>query len=276
MGQGAKIFLLSLLISACIFGLVSFVIVSSVKDSAQPSSAAEVRTSLPDSAYGESFSLLAVFTEDNGTFLSGTLVRVDRERAELTFTPIFPKTTVNGTDLSSMLSSGGISSLLRGVYFLTGIEPDFYAVASESELAQAVNDIGNVRYTFESSMTVGNVLFEAGSTTLSGDMARALVRYDTEHSFREENAAYLVRGIFERLASPDGESAYAKICERITTTFSKSEFASRKGLISSYSQMKKTMLFICGSHKGAGDARYFVTDVEATLDLFAKYRKYYN
>lgn len=267
MGSGAKIFLVSLLISLCVFGLVSFVIVSSVKDRAEPISydGKGEYTPLDSSIVGESFSSLEIFTENNGTLLSAVLLRYDRERSEITFTPIYPKTTVNDTDLESMYGRGGVELLVRGVYLLTGINADYYSILTPDGLSNAVDIIGNIRFTSDS-----------GSKSLSGDEAASLIRYGNAQTSREDCAAFLVRSICERLSANDGDAVYAKICTCTTASFSKNDFAEREGLISAYGQMTKKTVKLCGTYKGEGDARYFVSDTAATLELFSKYRKNYN
>ena len=140
----------------------------------------------------------------------------------------------------------------------------------------AIDLVGNVRFTFDERVNVGAFSFEEGSTSLSGEMALALIRYGNAQTHREEYAAQVMRSICERLSLNDGEEAYAKICARVSTSFTKSDFAERNGLISSYGQMKKSTVELCGTYRGDGEAHYFVSDVEATLDLFSKYRKIYN
>ena len=278
MGSGAKIFLVSLLISLCAFGLVSFIIVSAVKDGAAPTyyNVSGENTALDSSIKGESFDLLTIFTEEDGSLLSAVLLRYDRERSEISFTPICPKTTLNDTDLESMYLSGGVSGFMKGVYYLTGIQTQYYTLATASGIAEAIDLVGNVRFTFDERVNVGAFSFEEGSTSLSGEMALALIRYGNAQTHREEYAAQVMRSICERLSLNDGEEAYAKICARVSTSFTKSDFAERNGLISSYGQMKKSTVELCGTYRGDGEAHYFVSDVEATLDLFSKYRKIYN
>ena len=278
MGSGAKIFLLSLLISLCAFGLVSFAVVSSVKDRAEPVSydVKSEYTPLDEEIKGESFSNLIVFTENNGSLLSSVLLRYDRERSEITFTPICPKTTVNGTDLESSYGQSGASGLVRGVYLLTGIDVEFYSVVTAEGLQRAVDSIGRVRFTLTESVSAGGVAFEKGSFFLTGEQALALIRYGSAQTYKEDYAASLVRSICERLSESDGETAYAQICTLVTTSFSKNDFSSRAGLISAYGQMTKKTVKLVGSYLGDGQSRYFVSDTEATLDLFSKYRKKYN
>ena len=82
--------------------------------------------------------------------------------------------------------------------------------------------------------------------------------------------------MYERLSKTDGADVYTSLCAYSVTTFTKDDFAARRELVSVYAQMKKSTVYLSGTHKGEGESRYFIADTEANLDKFSNYRKYYN
>lgn len=278
MGRGAKIFLISALFSACVFGLISFVIISGVKDGSQaPNGVRNSGLNTPVGDADSSFNLLCLVTEEDGRPLSAVMLRADRERNEYTFTPICLATVVGSSDLRARYFSGGISELKKAVWELTGIEIGMYAVVSVDTAVECIESIGDVGFTFTADMKPNGEFLEAGARELTARDTRLLLRYDCgENSYREQNASAILRALCERLAKPDGASCYAAIEKNINTNFTYDMFAARYELISAYPNLAKTELTLCGEYKGEGEDRYFIADVTANLDKFSEYRKYYN
>ncbi len=218
MGRGAKIFFIALLVSGCIFGLISFAIVSALSDAASPIGD---RETLHEGAVtdkyafvgGDSFNLLvintdyrpelysynkarvnAIFGDAYGeplssganrdiTLLSAVLVRADKERGQFTFTPISSKTFVDdgekSVSLAKIYETYGASELCRRVHLLTGLTVDDYITVIPSVAQKIADLVSGIEYSRLSSASAQDEAdVPSGQGTVSGKQVRTLLLCD--------------------------------------------------------------------------------------------------
>jgi anionic cell wall polymer biosynthesis LytR-Cps2A-Psr (LCP) family protein len=309
MGRGAKIFLLSALIAGCIFGLIAFAVISAVAASnpkADPAafsagavykdhglvsgesfnllvvnvdyrperysySTADVRDHFEGTVYTTEFKASGDYRETE--LLSALLLRVDRERNELTFTPIPAETEVTGSDggrttLAREYSLLGASALTERVRLLTGISIDRYAVVIPSALDKIVEKLGGLDvYVPELAESDGETSVPVGNRHISGDEARTLLLSGYTSSSREEVAMRMLQAAVAELTRLE-RGEIASLLGLVDTDLKVGELSF---IGSRYHSFKKTELTLVGQYSG----KSFLPDISATLDKFSVYRKYY-
>lgn len=242
MGRGAKIFFIALLAAGCVFGLISFAIVSALRDAASPIGDREtLREGAVTDKYafvgGDSFNLLvintdyrpelysydkarvnAIFGDAYGepasggsegaiSLLSAVLVRADKERGQFTFTPISSKTLVNNGEksisLAKVYETYGASELCRHVHLLTGLTVDDYVTVIPSVAQKIADLVGGVEYSRLSSASAQNEEdVPSGKGTVNGNQVRTLLLCDYSGSS-------ITR---ERVASELLKAFFEKLC----------------------------------------------------------------
>ena len=309
MGRGAKIFLLSALIAGCIFGLIAFAVISAVADSTPKADPDALKAGAVYEDHsligGESFNLLVinadyrperysystadvrdhfsdtVYTTDfdeSGDYreiglLSALLLRVDRERNELTFTPIPAETVItdsdgNKTTLAREYSLFGAPALTERVRLLTGISIDRYAVIIPSALDKIVGELGGLDvYVPERAAADGETSVPVGNRRLDGDEARTLILSDYSSTTREDVAVRLLQAAVAELTRLE-RSEITSLIGLVDTDLKVGELSF---IGSRYHNFKKTELTLVGQYSGGS----FLPDLCATLDKFSVYRKYY-
>ncbi len=318
MGRGSKIFFIAFICAALVFGLVAFAVISALlKASAPVADPEEFRdgaiSNAGNSVRGTSFNLLVMnvdyrpelYSYDEArvnslfgdTFgysssgahreielLSAVLVRLDRERAQFTFTPISADTYValdgESVPLSSIYLAFGSSGVREKVKTITGIEIDEYVTVIPSSAEGIVNALGGLDYGTQVISTVsveGEVTVKSGTEKLSGKDVRTLLiaDYESRSQTRETVAAALIKSFLSELTE-DGESnARAKLSSflpKLQTSLDGDFVAANAGLIGAYVRFEKKDLLIVGEYENG----YFHPNVAETIDRFSNYRKYYS
>ena len=309
-GRGSKIFILSALIAGCIFGLISFVILSAIADSAPDAdvygltegavyadysliagesfnllianvdyrpeaysySEAAVRDLFSASVYGTSFKKSGPYREVE--LLSAVLVRVDRERNELTFTPISAGTWISDgdggvTSLDRVYSLYGVGTLCERVRLLTGISVDRCAVMIPSAAEKLADELGGIdTYLGCAAQASGEVDAPKGNVKLSGEQVRTVLL--SEYSggeTREVVAARLAQAIIAEL----GRFEKAELADMLGFVDTDMTLAELSFMSVRYHGFKKKDIALIGRYEGAE----FIPDIGAILDKFSVYRKYY-
>ena len=315
MGRGAKIFIISFLISAALFGLISFAVLSALSNLTAPMSDPSLLSDgavvkAPSGTGGKSFNLLVInvdyrpekYSYDKSTvtalfgdtgsvgsslkrsqirMLSAVLVRIDREREEFTFTPISAETVVQtkkgATTLSAAYLSGGISALRAQVKLLTGITVDNYALITPSGAERITDSLGGFNYSVVSSITATDEAeVPSGNQTLTGKKVRTMMLFENAGGAvtRESVSAELLKLFFDKLTKKsenDAKEILKNTVGIIKTDVSEKMISDVIKLICSYQSFEKKELAVVGRYSGGR----FEPDVEATLDRFSNYRKYY-
>ncbi len=315
MGRGSKIFIIAFLISACIFGLISFAIISALTDLsapiADPDSLSEgaVRT---DSSRikGRSFNLLvvnvdyrpekysydpvkvsALFGDNFGKsassgkteikMLSAVIVRLDKEREQFTFTPIPANTYVSFEEkmleLSDVYEDYGITALCKQVRSLTGLAIDEYAVIIPSAAEKIVNSLGGLEYSLISSVSAENeVTVQSGNRKLYGEQVRTLMLCDySGNSITRETVAVELIKKALEIIAQGGEASALEHCKSIADKLHTSLDTDRLTENSGLIAAYRSFDKKDLTLCGKYADGRFVPDVAATIDRFLNYRKYY-
>ena len=315
MGRGAKIFFIAFLISAMVFGLVSFSLLSALSKLsaafADPDLLSEGAIKNDDSEIsGESFNILIINvdyrpekysydeakvnslfgnTSQKGSgerreisMLSAVLLRLDKEREEFTFTPIPASTYVNSGDkkesLSDIYTSLGPSALLQRVRMLTGLFIDEYAVVTPSAAEKITDILGGFEYNVISSVSAeGEESVASGNARLSGKQVRTLLLAEqkVQSLTREKISAALLREFFAALTE-DGEATARTALGSILPLL-------QTTLDADAVDRNKGLISAYPSFGkkdielcGSYKNEVFLIDNAETLDRFSNYRKYYS
>ena len=313
MGRGSKIFIIAFLISAAVFGLVSFSLVTALSNMsaplADPGSLSDGAVQSSTDGTSESFNLLIVNVDfrpeaysynrarvnalfGNGyscgvgddaeiRMLSAVILRLDRERGEITFTPVparaYIKIDGGMSFLASVYETRGAEALCDQVHLLTGLEIDEYAVIIPSAAATIAESVGGLPFDLISSVSApGEVSVQSGRKNLTGAEVRTLLLadYEGQSLTREQVASELSRAFIERLAE-GGEVSTITLLKGFLSFIKTSVDADRidksAGLIAELYELDRREISLCGKYSGG----YFTPDVAATIERFQKYRKYY-
>ena len=310
MGRGSKIFILSALIAGCVFGLISFVILSAIADSTPDAdvygltegavyadhsliagesfnllianvdyrperysySVAAVRDLFSDSVYGTSFKKDGSYREIE--LLSAVLIRVDRERNELTFTPIPATVQVNDGEggvasLSRIYSLYGEAALCERVHLLTGIAVDRCAVIIPSAAEKLVDELGGIdMFLGSAAQASGEADAPKGNVKLSGEQVRTvLISEYSGGETREAVASRFMQALIAELGRLE-KSELAGMLDIVDTDMTLTELSFMSGR---YHGFKKKDIALIGRYEGSE----FIPDIGAILDKFSVYRKYY-
>ena len=315
MGRGSKIFIIAFLISACVFGLISFSVVSAltklsapIADPSELANGAVVNAN--PTVKGRSFNLLLInvdFRPEKSSYnsakvnalfgngysvgsagknaeiemLSAVLVRLDLEREEFTFTQIPAKTYVkiNGAMefLSSVYEGYGAASLCDQIHLITGITVDEYAVVIPSAAESIADMLGGLEYNLISSVSANDEkTVKSGNRLMSGEEIRTLLLGDYSGlATTREQVACELSKAFFAALSNGGEAA-AK--ERALSFVSKLQTSLDADRISQNSGLLAAYLDFSKKELslcGEYENGCFWLDVSQTIDKFSDYRKYY-
>ena len=314
MGRGAKIFFIALLISGCVFGLISFAIVSALSDAVSPiGDREEMRKGAITDKYalvgGDSFNLLviiadyrpelysydkarvnAIFGDAYGepsnkgekrdiTLLSAVLVRADKERGQFTFTPISAKTAVgNGkSTLAEVYQTYGALELCHRVHLLTGLTVDDYATVIPSAAQQIAELVGGVEYARVSAASAeGEVSVPSGQGNISGKQIRTLLLcdYSGSSNMREKVASELLKAFFDKLCGY-GKSEIAEKLKNAVSLLHTTINEQKVQKNAPLVAMYDEFQNITLELCGKYTDSGFLPDTAQTIDEFSHYRKYY-
>jgi len=306
MGRGAKIFLISFLISALAFGLIAFSVISALIGLAAPVGDEDELNAgaIKASGDGSSFNILvinvdyrpekysydparvnALFGNTFGTgsgggssaqisLLSCVILRFDREREEVSLTPIPSETHIGFGDeemtLLSIYVNLGHISLIERVRAMTGLEIDEYAVIIPSAAESIVNKLGGIEYEnglMSSVSADGEKTVKSGAKTLSGDDVRTLMIAGIPNSTKEGTAVELIKAF---LAKSGGD--ISALLPKLQTSLTEEKLTGAAKLILDAEEFEKKELALIGEYKNG----FFEPDIEATINKFSNYRKYYS
>ena len=255
MRKSFKSFLISVLVSLIVFGVLAFFVVDCVNDQLftyeLETGDLTPRESL-DGIKGRSFNLLFVCVDDVNYSAEDSktafimLVRFDKERAEATFTA-FPdgmRFSTNGAEyktLDEVYKSQGDDALSDTVKVLTGVTVDRYVVSDLSFIC----DFANI---------------------------------DTNYTFDYKNARPFVMSLTERMLGKQSESNTLSLSELLAaseTNVSEKDVSDNSEFLYSYNKLTTKPLDIIGEKQTLDGNEYFVIDIDKTVTQFLNYRKIY-
>ena len=137
--------------------------------------------------------------------------------------------------------------------------------------------IGGFEHSVISSVSAEDeISVQSGKQTLTGKKVRTMLlcEYSGGSSTRESVAAELLKLFLDKVTT-EGEQGIKEIfgkAEKFVQTNLDAEFISKSAsLIAKYQSFGKKELALVGEYSGG----HFVTDINATVDRFSNYRKYY-
>ena len=187
------------------------------------------------------------------------LVRFDQKSKTIAFLPLPAKmrVSVGGiyTDLSAVYQSKGIEYLCEEVKGLTGIRPDYYAVADIPQMAAIIDELGGVNFTvpvnmyYEDPSEELEIRINRGSQTLDGETAVKMLRY-VSYADGDDSRRALIVSFLEAVLNTYTEasfmtkasSTYTALSLLAETNFTAEALAEHLELIFSYSSLEKKEL----------------------------------
>lgn len=307
--KNAITFGITFCISFLVFGIVAYIIMSiffgaptSKKDSDAPNPDDMVigfdNNDKKDETNGRSFTFLLVGTDYQPRVLPGVpshadsivFVRFSCETNQVVYMSI-PSTltiTADGTEstLCDLYSEKGIEYLVEKVQGLTGININYYAIASITMFDDIINTLGEINYNVPINMNYSDptqnlyIEFEKGEQKLNGAKATDMLRYRSDSfSDRMTRNVDFLKSIMSTFTAPSYRSKapelFGKMLEYIVTNFTEDDLLKYMDTIYNYASYKSSVLTYPGNFKNNGDGNsYFVPDTDSAIKMMAEYKNY--
>ena len=163
-------------------GAAYFAFFASVDSKLSAGSDEKLKSTLVSAEQGQAFYTLlcADLNDTNGSnnIDAALLVRYDQtaNRVTLVAIPGITRVTTSNSDvtLSSVLASGGASSVVSAVATLAGVDISHYVHIDKTGFSQIVNDLGGITLTVDEVVddpTAGSIYLSPGEQTLNGQAA---------------------------------------------------------------------------------------------------------
>lgn len=179
----------------------------------------------------------------------------------------------------------GIEYLKNILHAMTGMNIDYHAVVSVTNLATIIDNTGGIaynvptdmRYTDESQNLVINI--PKGNALLDGNTAVNMLRYcgytDGDVSRRALASGFL-RALIKKLATPENFTSaltlFSELAQYVETNFTMTDLTKHLEIIFAYPEMGSIELTYPGVFKMNDGVKYYDPDLEAAISLFMKYR----
>ena len=218
------------------------------------------------------------------------LVRFDKERAQITFTPISGSTLVSikgiQLRLEEVAGEWGIDVLRDEIHAMTGLEIDSYAVFTPQSAAEALDKIGPVDYTVKCNMDYSvpergiDIKLNAGSYRLDGKNAVDMLRFDKYDGLgvtRKDIAEGYVKKIIKKIENSFTYDEIRYIINSISdiayTDFRPSERTYEIELMIRVAKLNVITLDLVGDWQELGGIMHFVPNETETLKFLMPYRR---
>jgi len=179
----------------------------------------------------------------------------------------------------------GIEYLKNILHAMTGMEIDYHAVVSVSNLATIIDNTGGIaynvptemRYTDDSQNLVINI--PKGNAMLDGKTAVNMLRYcgynDGDVSRRALASGFL-RALIKKLATPENFTSaltlFSNLAQYVDTDFTMTDLTKHLEIIFAYPEMGSIELTYPGVFKMNEGVKYYDPDLETAISMFMKYR----
>lgn len=221
------------------------------------------------------------------------LVRVDKERAQFTFTSFPPEMqlTIEGCEiqLRDVFAQYGIDFLMRKINGMTGLLIDRYAVVNLEQFPVIVDTLEGITFNVPCRMSYhdnkGNLHIDlfAGTQQLDGQKALHMLRfnkYTDPNQSRIKTAVNFVRAMMQKMTDPrylpQAPELYEAIKTMVVTNFTADDLMGNLDLIFKYGEYALSELSFPGTYTVASDGSYrFIPDLNRALDYFEDYRRIY-
>ncbi len=306
--RNALTFGITFCISFLIFGIVAYIIMSmffgpAEKKEPQDTSEAEdmvigfedaINTEASD---GNSFTALLVGTDYQPKVTPKApsradaivLVRFSCETDTVVYMniPAVTRTTVDGIDstLSKAYTDKGIEYLTEKIQGLTGLQINYYAIASVAIFDDIINSLGGVEYPVPINMEYEDkeqnlvIDLKKGKQVLNGSDAIDMLRYCSDsYSDRMLRNVQFIRALVEKYTQTslknEANILYSTVFENLVSNFEEKDLIKYIDTIYNYSSYEGKVLTYPGDFKNEGSNIYFEPQTGEAIEMLAEYKNY--
>ena len=224
---------------------------------------------------------------------SMVILRVDKERREVTFTYIPGNMIVlsegGNIEIGSLYASKGIDFLRHKVEAVTGLVIDYHICISVEELEAVVDEIGTVEIEIPCDMEYTDEAQELtidigkGNRTLKGTGAEQVLRFNgySDPSMKGTTTVKYLMGLMAKATRETNltkiTTLFAKISELVETNITVEFLLSNAELIFSYSSYNCYEMTYPGKYsKDDNGETVFIPEVKNAVDMFYSHRLPYD
>lgn len=212
------------------------------------------------------------------------LLRFDRERSEVSYTPLPDEamTIMNGKyiSLGDIYATYGRDVLCDAVHAMTGCFVDGYMVLHPENFVSLIDSLGGVAFNVPCEMDFGSLVIRAGVQTLDGTTALRMLGfglYLENGQSRENTAAEFTKALIEKITSitnyPNARALFETIISNVDTDYGIDKLMENKDFIFRYSQFAVEMRDIVTVNTTISSKNVRVVDTKSTLLRFEDMRR---
>lgn len=217
------------------------------------------------------------------------LVRFSCETESVVFVniPGITRTTVDGADttLSKAYTDKGIEYLMEKVQGLTGLQINYYAVASVAIFDDIIDSLGGIDYTVPVNMNYEDeyqdlvIDLKKGDQHLDGENAIEMLRYRSDsYNNRLLRNTQFIRTLLEKYTQSvykeNANDLYNQIFVNLKSNFTEDDLLKYMDTIYNYSSYEAKILTYPGDYTTVGKATYFAPEQTEAIEMLAKYKNY--
>lgn len=212
------------------------------------------------------------------------LLRFDRERSEVSYTPLPDEamTIMNGKyiSLGDIYATYGRDVLCDAVHAMTGCFVDGYMVLHPENFISLIDSLGGVGFNVPCEMDFGSMVIRAGVQTLDGTTALRMLGfglYLENGQSRENTAAEFTKALVEKITSitnyPNAQALFETIVSNVNTNYGIDKLTENKDFIFRYSQFAIEIRDIVTVNTTISSKIVRVVDTKSTLLRFEDMRR---
>ena len=306
--RNALTFGITFCISFLIFGIIAYIILSTFLGPAEKKNSADAETENDmiigfedalgiDESAGNSFTALLVGTDYQPKVTPDApsradtiiLVRFSCETETVIYMniPAVTQITVDGnaTTLSKAYTDKGIEYLMEKIQGMTGLQINYYAIASVAIFDDLINTLGGVNYPVPVNMEYEDkeqnlkIDLKKGTQDLDGSDTIDMLRYCSDsYSDRMLRNVQFLRSMVEKYTQSsykgDATQLYSSVFEYLVSNFEEDDLIKYMDTIYSYSSYEGKVLTFPGDFKADGKETYFSADTAEAIEMLAEYKNY--
>lgn len=306
--RNAITFGITFCISFLIFGITAYVLLSTIfgpAKSTEPEDAAspeDMIIGFEDAVDTElnsdsSFTLLLVGTDYQPNTTPDApsradailLVRFSCETKSVVYVsiPAVTQTTVDGneTTIGKAYTDKGIEYLSEKVQGMTGLQINYYAIASVGIFDDIINSIGGVEYSVPVDMNYEDkaqhlvIDLKKGKQELDGENTIEMLRYCSDsYNDRMQRNVQFARYLFEIYTQASyrdqATTLYNTVFPNLVSNFEEKDLLKHLDTIYSYPIYESKVISYPGSFKNSGSDVLFEANTDEALSILAEYKNY--
>ncbi len=217
------------------------------------------------------------------------LVRFSCETESVVYVniPAVTKTTVDGieTTLGKAYTDKGIEYLTEKVQGMTGLQVNYYAIASVGIFDDIINSIGGVEYSVPVNMNYEDKVqhlvidLKKGKQKLDGENTIEMLRYCSDsYSDRMLRNVHFARYLFETFTQASyreqATTLYNTVFVNLVSNFEEKDLLMHLDTIYSYPSYESKIITYPGNFKNSGSDVLFEANTDEALTILSEYKNY--